>query len=255
MFKFLFSFFLLGSLNLFATVNVKIPTPRGSDVNVQIHAPAGSNLPALIIAPGASCNSKGPLFESLGVKGIEKNFAVFRFEWSYCETSKPTPSDKLKNEIEDMAAVLEFTKTYPSIDPTKIIIAGKSMGSGVAYKIFLSHSELKAIALLTPICSYTTDDNNNPLPAPVSVCDQGYPNLKDGSRPVLMTMGNKDDACVLPILFDFLKDSKGNIQTFVAGGDHGFRIFDAEGKLDSVKTQNNINTVSEVVLNWMNLVF
>ncbi len=240
---------------LWAAENVQVHTPRGTDVTVTLHIPTGSSLPALVVAPGTSCNSKGPLFETIGINGLEKHYAIFRFEWSYCGTASEHPSAGLKNEIEDMTTVLEFAKKQASIDPSKIVIAGKSMGSGVAYRIFSQHPELKAAALLTPICSYTTDENDKPLPEPVSVCDRSYPHLKEDPRPILMTMGNQDENCVLPVLFDFLKDSKGNIQTFVAGGDHGFQIYDGSGQIDPLKTENNIATVANVLFNWMDLIF
>jgi hypothetical protein len=102
---------------------------------------------------------------------------------------------------------------------------------------------------------YATDENDNPLSEPVSVCDKNYPHLKEDHRPILMTAGNQDDACVLPVLFDFLKDSKGNVQAFVAGGEHGFRIYDDKGTVNPIKTQNNLNTVATVLFNWMGLIF
>lgn len=238
-----------------AAETVKIQTPRGTEVTVTLHTPQGKNLPVLLVAPGQGCNSKSTLFETLGTKGFQKNFAMIRFEWGYCGTADGKPSTGLKDEIEDMVTVLEFTKKQTSVDPSKIVLAGKSMGSSVAYRIFSQRRELKAIVLLTPICSHTTDENDNPLPQPLSVCDKNYPRLKEDPRPVLMTMGNQDAACLLPVLYDFLKDSKGNVQTFVAGGDHGFRIYDEKGSVDPMKTQNNIETVVNVLLNWSGLIF
>ena len=85
-----------------ATESIKILTPRGTEVLVTTHIPDSKNLPVLLVAPGQSCNSKGPLFEALGVSGLAKNYAVFRFEWSYCGTNNPHPEAGLKNEIEDM---------------------------------------------------------------------------------------------------------------------------------------------------------
>jgi hypothetical protein len=243
----------LMTLNVHASETVKITTPRGAGVTVTMHIPPGAHLPILVVAPGQSCNSKGFLFEALGDQGLKRHYAVFRFEWSYCETSNKTPSAGLRNELEDMAAVLEFAKKHAAVEDSNIVIAGKSMGSGVAYKIFSQRPELKALVLLTPLCSETTDENDKPLPKPLSVCEKNYPHLKEDRRPILMTMGNKDEACVLPVLFDYLKDSKGNVQTFVAGGDHGFRIFDVTGAVDPVKTQTNIETVVGVTLNWMDL--
>lgn len=238
-----------------AAESIMLKTPRGADINVTLHMPQGSHLPVIVVAPGQSCNSKGPLFESLGQIVASENVAVLRFEWNYCNSnpSEPTPSADLKNEIEDFQTVLEYAKLHPSIDKTNIFLAGKSLGSIVASAVFAKDLSAKALVLLTPVCSYQTDDNGNPLPEPLKVCEENYPKLKSDSRPVFLTMGNMDSLCLLPILYDFLKDSKGNISTFVAGGDHGFRIKDSKGNIDQVKTQKNINTVVSAMLNWVGI--
>jgi hypothetical protein len=119
--------------------------------------------------------------------------------------------------------------------------------------VFHANADAKALVLLTPICSYTTDENNNPLPEPQRVCDESYPGLKKDPRPVLMTMGDRDSLCLLNVLFDYLKDSAGNIQVSVAGGDHGFRLRKADGSVDDVKTARNIETMVNSLLNWADL--
>ncbi len=241
------------SASSFATENVTLKTSRGSEVHVTLHIPQGSNLPAIVVAPGQSCNSKGALFETLGNLGDGEKLAVVRFEWSYCNSnpSQPTPSADLKNEIEDFKTVLEFAKSHAAIDKNSIILAGKSLGSLVSYSVFANEPSAKGLILFTPICSYTTDDNGNLLPEPLNVCDDNYPKIKEDKRPVLMTMGNGDSLCLIPVLYDFLKDSKGNIAIVVAGGDHGFRSKDSAGAVDKAKTQKNINSVVTSALNWV----
>ena len=194
----------------------------------------------------------GPLFETLGTSGLNKNLAVVRFEWNYCNTkpAQPTPSANLLNEIEDFETVLKYAQAHTSIDKNKITLAGKSLGSLVAYAVFAKEPTFKTLALLTPVCSYTTDEDGKVLPVPLSVCDENYPKIKEDSRTLFMSMGDKDELCILPVLYDFLKDSKGNISTFVAGGDHGFRIRDSGGQVDEVKTNGNINAVAEALFNW-----
>jgi hypothetical protein len=43
------------------------------------------------------------------------------------------------------------------------------------------------------------------------------------------------------------------VATFVAGGDHGFRVKDKAGNLNQAKTQNNIDTVVKAALNWIDI--
>lgn len=233
----------------------KISTPRGSEIEITIHSSSNIKKPTIIVAPGLSCNSKGPLFETLGVKGSQDNFTIVRFEWAYClkDPSKPAPSDNLANEIEDFKTALDYAISRSAVDAEQIIIAGKSLGSVVAYSVFQSIPSAKGLILLTPICTYTTDDNGNPLPVPMQVCEENYPLIKKDQRPIYMTMGSNDNSCVINVLFDYLKDSNGNILVGVAGGDHGYRIKNLDGKLDEVRTQRNIDSVINSVLNWASL--
>lgn len=231
---------------------IVLKTPRGAEVNVIRHIPAGTNLPVIVVGPGQSCNSRNAIFESLGQMGFDNGVAVIRFEWSYCNShpAQPTPSDDLINEIEDYQTVLEHVRSLPSIDKTKITIAGKSLGSVVAYWVFARETKVKTLALLTPVCSYVTDENGKPLKEPLAVGDENYPRIKEDTRPILMTMGNSDSLCLIPVLNDFLKDAKTNISTFIAEGDHGFRVKDAAGKVDQAKTDANISAVMDAVLKW-----
>lgn len=250
----IFSIF-FGIVSLAKTEVKKIMTPRGAELEVTVHGASVESGPTIIVAPGQSCNSKGPLFEALGVKGALAGFTVVRFEWAYClsDPTNPMPSSDLKNEIEDYTTVLNYSKTLPMVDVNKILLAGKSLGSIVAYSVFKASLSAKSLVLLTPICSYTTDDNGKPLDKPLRVCDESYPEMKKDSRPVIMAMGDNDSLCILNILFDYLKDSSGNIQVSVAGGDHGFRLKNKDGTLDNQRTARNIDTVIENILNWADL--
>lgn len=218
-----------------------------------IHASSKLNSPTVIVAPGQSCNSKGPLFEEMGIAGAKADFTIVRFEWAYCLTATPTPSPNLINEIEDYQAVMAHALTLPQVDPARLVLAGKSLGSIVAYAVFSTTPAARALSLLTPVCSYTTDEEGRRLPEPLRVCEENYPNLKDDPRSVHMAMGDKDDLCILHVLFDYLKDSKGNIHVKVAGGDHGFRLRKTDGSLDNERTQRNILTVVQGFFNWADL--
>ncbi|MGZ3790370.1 MAG: alpha/beta family hydrolase [Bacteriovorax sp.] len=248
-------FLMLSSAIANANYTQKIATPRGEEIEVTIHQTGNAKSPTIVVAPGQSCNSLGPLFETIGKVGPTYGFNVVRFEWAYClkDPTHPAPSADLQNEIEDFKSALNFAKNLSFVDSDKIIIAGKSLGSLVAYSIFKEMPTAKALALLTPICSVTTDDDGKPLPRPMNVCEEDYPGLKNEDRPVLMTMGDNDSACVLNVLFDYLKDSNGNVLVSVANGDHGFRVKNSDGSQDAVRTQRNIDTVVNNLFNWADL--
>lgn len=228
----------------------KILSPRGLEVEVTVHSSSNSKKPTIIIAPGQSCNSKGPIFETLGVSGSIENYTIVRFEWAYClvDPAKPIPSDDLSAEVQDFQTVLEYARTIPTVDSDKIILAGKSLGSVVAYSVFKATPKAKGLVLLTPLFSYIGDDGK-----PVETGDEYYPGLKKDTRPVYLAYGDEDNACISHILFNYLKDATRNISVQTAGGDHGFRIKGLDGKVDNVKTQTNINSVIDAVLNWASL--
>ena len=68
-----------------------------------------------------------------------------------------------------------------------------------------------------------------------------------------MIGGTNDPLCHLPILYSFLGDTKGNITSAAVGGDHGLKIKVTDGSVDPTKTQANIKTATDSVINWMNL--
>ncbi len=244
------SLFLISNKAFSMVETKKIKSPRGLEVEVTVHSSSNTKKPTIIVAPGQSCNSKGPIFETLGVNGSIENYTVVRFEWAYCQVdpTKPIPSEDLSAEVQDFNTVLEYAKTLPSVDSDKIIIAGKSLGSVVAYYVFKDNLSAKGLVLLTPLFSYIGDDGK-----PVDTGEENYPGIKKDTRPIYLAFGDEDNACISSVLFNYLKDANRNIFVHTAGGDHGFRVKGNDGKLDEVKTQNNISSVIKATLNWATL--
>jgi hypothetical protein len=239
----------------FAQETVRIKTPRGAELDVTVHASSNEPRPTIVVSPGQSCNSKGPIFETLGRLGQAAGFTVVRFEWAYClkPEGQQNPSNDLSTEVEDYRAVLKYAETLPSFDAKRLLISGKSLGSLVAYTVFHSEPRAKALALLTPLLSETTDDSGRPLPEPRKIGDESYPGLKLDPRPTYLTMGDHDSLCVLPVLFDYLKDAPDTVRVSIAAGDHGLRLKKADGTPDSVRTQRNIEAMVAGLLNWADL--
>jgi len=236
--------FLCFASNSRAEVIQMLKTPRGADVQVIVHNSDTSSGSVMVIAPGRSCNAKSQLFETIGNLAPDLGITAVRFEWAYClsDPQHPSPSQGGKNEIEDMQTVITFAKSLQKVDTPRLALVGKSMGSVIAYRVFAKDPSVKALALLTPLCLSVSD------------CDNMYPSLKKESRPILMTMGDKDsDNCSIPALFDFLKDDSGDIWISIAGGDHGFGIAAATGTLTTDKTQRNIKAVVTSLLNWADI--
>jgi hypothetical protein len=108
--------------------------------------------------------------------------------------------------------------------------------------------------LMTPVCTSNYDDHDQPLPIPLPVGAQNYPGLTASSRPIVIALGNADSLCSLPMLYDFLKDSKGNVSTVVLGGDHSW---DVTSGTDLNSVQRNAANVAEgvqMVAHWIDVI-
>lgn len=209
------------SLNSYAQTNSisVITTPRGENIQLISNFPKGNGpFPTLILAPGAGYHMQLPLMEEIDRQLVGNGIAVIRFNWAYfnSKTRKPSPSLNLDLEYEDLSTVLNHAKTDAHTDKNALFIAGKSLGTGVAWRLFKNHHDLKALVLLTPICSKTVDSNTT------SEIEQNYPQLNKETRPVLFIMGDSDPACASHILLAYLSERKNNMTTSIIGGNHGF---------------------------------
>lgn len=191
--------------------------------------------------------TRSDLFQILGQESAKQNAAVFRMEWEYCKKNPQNPSQGYVNELQDLNTVLRYASNESLFPNKKVLLVGKSLGSVLAYQVFQSNHHVKGIVLLTPICSIVRDENENPLPQPIHVGDKYYPGLKNQPRPVLLVVGNKDEACVLPVLQVFLKNAPRHVRTAIASGDHGFRSYLPDGKVDTTLTAQTLYRVARTV--------
>jgi predicted alpha/beta-hydrolase family hydrolase len=243
-----------------ATVETKqIRTPRGVAVNVAIDLPdpVMGKRAAVIIAPGQGYHMDLPILKELGAKLAASGVIAFRFNWNYLSADpqkRGTPSDDLSNEMEDMQAVVDLAKADLRVDSSQIIIAGKSMGSVVAYSVFSNNPTAKAVVLLTPLCSSTSDENGKALPTPRPIGALNYPRLTELGRPIVLALGNADPACFVPVLYDWLKTSKGNVWTVVVGGNHSWEVAAPSDDLSRRRNTENISESVRIVAHWINLI-
>jgi alpha/beta superfamily hydrolase len=251
----LLSFFI--SLNVFAdTANWNfIKTPRGTDLEIKITKSLKVNAPLLVVAPGQSCNSKGPLFDTIEQVAIKKEINIVRFEWSYCAPASinKNPSDDLSAEISDMNLAIDYSKDLLHKTDDDLLVSGKSLGSIVAFQVFKNHSDLKSLTLLTPVCSYLTDDQGNPLPAPMDVINENYSGLLLEKRSVFMISGNNDPLCNHAILNNFKNKVGLNFEVKYVEGNHSFTILNADGSINPIESQNNLQNVSDSMIQWFSL--
>lgn len=194
--------------------SLTLTTPRGEPLAVAEHLPPGSErVPALVIAPGQGYAMDLPLVRELAERAVAQDMAVFRFQWAYHPDGQP--SDDLSEEVQDMRTVLRHAMAHARVRASQVFLAGKSLGTIVAYRLFRETGAARGLALMTPLCGSGDGETGA----------EYYPDLLGAEeRPVLLVLGDRDPLCEVPALYDFLDDSRGNVAVSVVGGDHGMNL-------------------------------
>ena len=238
--------------------SVKVKTSRGAIVDVAINIPDhfSGKAAAVVIAPGQGYNMDLPIIKSLAEKLAAEGLIAYRFNWNYYSTDPKNgqPSDDLSNEVQDMQAVVNLAKTDVRVDTSALILAGKSIGTLVSYKIFKTEPSAKALVLMTPLCTSNYDDNGNALPSPLASAAQNYLEFASVNRPVEMVLGNRDPNCSVPMLYDFLKDTRGNVATVVIGGDHSWNVTNGTDPNSTRRNSDNVAAGVAAVSHWIDLI-
>lgn len=239
------------SLQAGSAESLKLKTPRGVEIEVSIDLPAAATgkHPAIIIAPGQGYHKDLPLVKNLAEKTAANGFVAIRFNWNYfsADSQNGQPSDDLKNEIEDMQTVINFAKGDQRIDGSRLIIAGKSLGTFVSYSIFDQDDSFAGLILMTPIC---TDPKSG---APIG--DESYPRFAAKTKPIALVLGNADGLCSLPALYDFVKSSKGNVSISAFGGGHSLNFPKTEDAAkDAARNEANVAAAVHAAAQWANII-
>ncbi len=237
---------IFGFSPLFATAEeLKLTTPRGAEVNVSTTFPdlGIEKAPVLVIAPGQGYHMDLPLVKDLATKAAQNGFIVYRFNWNYF-TAEPQgqPSGDLHKEIEDMQTVIAHAKADSRVDSSRVVIAGKSLGTWVSYPIFVQDNSILGLILMTPIC---TDPNTNR-----AIGEESYPALAAQTRPIAMILGNQDPLCSVPMLYDFLKNTKGNVSLNVFAGGHSLTFGKPDDPANAERDAKNIEATVNATAQW-----
>jgi dienelactone hydrolase len=124
---------------------------------------------------------------------------------------KSLPSDTERApEIEDLSTVVALAKAEARVDPSNILIGGKSRGTIIAWRVLRADPGLKGVVQLTPVCS-----KEGFTPA------QLYPDLEKEHRPSLWVSGDADPACQSRTLYGFLAGGSPGARIDSLRGDHG----------------------------------
>ncbi len=245
-----FSLFVLALFSSMARAeDLQLTTPRGATVHAAVIAPEGrpGKLPALVLAPGQGYHMDLPLLKDLATAAAARGVIVYRFNWAYfTAVPKGQPADDLHTEIEDMKTVIEAARKDPRVDAGRIVVAGKSLGTLVSYSIFHADPAFKGLALLTPLC---TDPDQNGK----AIGNESYPTFAAETRPMHLTLGNADSLCQLPALYDFLKDTKGNVSVSVFAGGHSLTFGQPGDPANAERDARNIGAAVAATSQWIDI--
>jgi len=225
------------------TQSLELMTPRGEKIDVVINYPESgiqhSTYPAIIIAPGQGSRMDIPLIRDIAEGAAKNGIAAFRFNWNYVKSSNQPSPDRI-HEKEDMQTVIDYAKKDLKIDSSKIIIAGKSLGSIVCYANFRENPHMAGLFLLTPIC--VNDQYMNTL----------YPDLAKVTVPTMILLGNKDNYGNLSVLYKYLQTAGNNIVSVVLPGDHSLNVEKVGESEISLKNNKNAELAVNITLHWLN---
>jgi hypothetical protein len=217
---------------------------RGQRLVVQVDWPPGDGrFPAVVLAPGQGYHMALPAMDALARALTQQGLAVFRFNWAYFSAEpKGQPSDDLLMELQDLQAVVTAARRHPRVVPENVSVAGKSLGSVVAWQALAADTKLRGALMLTPICSRVPKGDTLPR----DETSENYPNFAQERRPTLWISGDRDPLCATSVLYRFVGASAQAARVAVVGGDHSFE--QKGGSLAAVETalKRNLAAVSAV---------
>jgi uncharacterized protein len=222
----------------------QLVTPRGARIEVLAEFPAGATGPVatVVLAPGSSYPMRQPLMAATARELLARGIAVWRFDWAYT-TRQPAgrPSPDLADEREDMRTVVDKARQDARVASDSLFVAGKSLGSGIAWQVLRADAALRGAVLLTPVCSERKGETV------AAIGEENYPGLRQERRPLLLVAGDQDPVCEPATLYRFAATAGGPTRVAVIGGNHGF---EQPGRAGDAGTRN-VERAGELVADFI----
>lgn len=215
-------------------------TSRGERVQGMLHLPDSdaAKLPAIVIAPGQGYHMDAPLIVGVAQQAASNGIAAFRFNWHFFATSTQREKDR-SHEIEDMLTVIQHAKAHPRIDPSRVILVGKSFGSIMTYTNYQRAPEAAGLVLLTPVCRNEKDMKSF------------YPGLANLSVPTVLLLGNRDKFCSLKVLYEGLQGAGNHIVTIVLPGNHSLALGPRDDPAFTQQNKQNVDLAVAITSHWL----
>lgn len=211
-------------------------------VNAIVNYPAPINgkglWPAVVIVSDRFAGMNDPLLKSLANRATQAGFVAVRFDYGY-QAEKGQPSRDQLDEAAQLRAVLDHATLISGVDKKKIQIAGKGLGSVIAYRVFRERNSIVAALLLNPMIKSV--DSGNRM----------YPGLPASFRPVTLIVGNKDTYAPIGSVYNYLKGASARVATVVVAGDHRFDVRPSLRKIDEPSSHKAKAAVLEMSIYWL----
>ena len=119
------------------------------------------------------------------------------------------------------------------------MLAGKSLGAAVAYRVFRDRPEVAAAALLTPVFRDAAG------------AEKHYPGLRHERRPLLLLTGNRDPLNARPVMEAHLRGGGANLSIIRVDGDHGLELTRKKDAASRAANAANIAAAADEVVTWL----
>ena len=218
---------------------VSMPVPQARDLSGLLSLPDGTGpWSAVVIASGSNYPKEGAIMAAMTVQVVAAGWAVLTFDWSYTTYGGGASSGR-KREKSELQAALNYLRGQPEVNSGGIVVAGKSLGSAVAYAVFLDNPDLLAAALLTPV--FRTADG----------AQRGYPGLADQKRPIHLLTGSSDPLNARPVMEAHLTGAGQHSVTTVVAGDHGLNMTRKKDDESQAANRANVEVSVKTVVAWL----
>ena len=197
--------------------------PVGSETTSAIYDPGESDVidgTVFVCAHGAGGNMVDGGMQKTAKALVNRGVNLVRFNFMYKEkkSGRPDPMPKLQ---ECFAAVVE--KTRAELNPTRLIIGGRSMGGRAASMMAADGYDCDGLLLYAyPL---------HPAGQPAKLRDAHLPMIK---VPVLCFSGTRDALCTPSLMENALKTVTTDwTMHWIEGADHSFHVLKSSGRTDA----------------------
>ena len=136
--------------------------------------------------------------------------------------------------------MLAYARALPRTSGRPLVVAGKSLGAAVAWRVFREQLDVAAVVLLTPVFR---DAGSG---------EKSYPGLADERRPVQLLAGNRDGLNALPLMEAYARGaSGGHVTVTVVDGDHGLQVTRKKDAASLAANRANIAAAAGQVVGWL----